>query len=255
MSEIVTPTFVTNAKLTVGLKGSLPSQCATKSHPCMCLHVQYGICWYRYISGCPSHRGRFMRAQRMKAKTGSRGARVSMGGQADVLVCGCKGRKRGRMTLGDSHSISHAIVLIKKMVQHGGNMCHDAVQVLVTLMILSTKSHGLGQARPEPSHEWGLWLGPAFEKAKAPSGQAKAMAFGPSQAGTTLAQGALPTKSFRMYLAQNYSELYLGGTNNKLHKGNFTYLPLTHKVRSCREVSQFGVNIYTLQGYCISKTT
>ena len=33
-----------------------------------------------------------------------------------------------------------------------------------------------------PSHEWQLWLGPALEKAKAASGQAKAGAFGPSQA-------------------------------------------------------------------------
>jgi len=52
-----------------------------------------------------------------------------------------------------------------------------------------------------------------------------------------------------MYLAQNYSELYLGGTNNKLHNGDFTYVPLIHEVRLCREVSRFGVNIYTLQGY------
>jgi hypothetical protein len=44
----------------------------------------------------------------------------------------------------------------------------------------------LGQAGPGPSHEWRLWLGPALEKAKAGSGQAKATAFGPSWAGTSL---------------------------------------------------------------------
>ena len=33
-----------------------------------------------------------------------------------------------------------------------------------------------------PSREWWLWLGPALKKAKAGSGQAKATAFGPSQA-------------------------------------------------------------------------
>jgi hypothetical protein len=48
------------------------------------------------------------------------------------------------------------------------------------------QSRGLGRAGPEPSREWGLWLGPAFEKAGAGSGRAKAAAFGPSRAGTSL---------------------------------------------------------------------
>ncbi|KAF8232605.1 hypothetical protein L208DRAFT_1271251, partial [Tricholoma matsutake] len=51
---------------------------------------------------------------------------------------------------------------------------------------LCTKSHGLGWARPKPSCEWHLWLSPRFELAKAASGQAKAVAFGPIQAGTSL---------------------------------------------------------------------
>ena len=50
----------------------------------------------------------------------------------------------------------------------------------------SYTSHGLGQAKPRPSCEWQLWPGLGFEKAKANSSWAKAMAFRPSQAGTTL---------------------------------------------------------------------
>jgi hypothetical protein len=48
------------------------------------------------------------------------------------------------------------------------------------------KSRSLSRARPGPSCEWWLWLGPSLEQAKAASGQAKAGAFGPSQAGTSL---------------------------------------------------------------------
>jgi hypothetical protein len=44
---------------------------------------------------------------------------------------------------------------------------------------MSTKSHGLSRAEPGPSRDWRLWLGPVFEKAKAG-------AFRPSRAGTTL---------------------------------------------------------------------
>jgi hypothetical protein len=51
---------------------------------------------------------------------------------------------------------------------------------------MCAKSRGLGQAGPGPSREWRLWLGLALEKAKAASGQAKAAAFGPSRAGTSL---------------------------------------------------------------------
>jgi hypothetical protein len=51
---------------------------------------------------------------------------------------------------------------------------------------MCAKSRGLGPAGPGPSREWRLWLGPALEKAKAASGQAKAAAFGPSRAGTSL---------------------------------------------------------------------
>ena len=52
--------------------------------------------------------------------------------------------------------------------------------------IFTYQSHGLGQAKPEPSHEWQLWPGLRFEEAKAASGQAKARAFRPSWAGTAL---------------------------------------------------------------------
>ncbi|KAN0136868.1 acid protease [Lactarius tabidus] len=46
---------------------------------------------------------------------------------------------------------------------------------------------------------------------------------------TLVAQCALPVNSFGMYLGQNYSELYLSGSNNRLYKGDFTYVPLTHE--------------------------
>src|SRR6266852_5002288 len=51
---------------------------------------------------------------------------------------------------------------------------------------LSYKSRGPGQAKPEPSRGWWLWPGLGFQKAKAVPGQAKALAFRPSRAGTTL---------------------------------------------------------------------
>ena len=44
--------------------------------------------------------------------------------------------------------------------------------------MLAYKSHGLGQAKLEPSHEWGLWPGLGFEEAKA--------TLRPSQARTSL---------------------------------------------------------------------
>ena len=40
--------------------------------------------------------------------------------------------------------------------------------------------------RPKPSHHWRLWPGLTFSKAGAASGQAKAVAFRPSRAGTSL---------------------------------------------------------------------
>src|SRR5713101_3467250 len=52
---------------------------------------------------------------------------------------------------------------------------------------LSYKSRGPGQAKPEPSCGWWLWPGLGFQKAKAVPGQAKAPAFRPSRARTTLA--------------------------------------------------------------------
>ena len=52
--------------------------------------------------------------------------------------------------------------------------------------IFTYKSHGLGQAKLEPSCEWQLWPGLRFEEAKAASGQAKARASRLSRAGTAL---------------------------------------------------------------------
>ncbi|KAH8987990.1 acid protease [Lactarius hatsudake] len=44
---------------------------------------------------------------------------------------------------------------------------------------------------------------------------------------TLAAQGSLPSNTFGFYLANEGSELFLGGTNNKLHDGDFTYVPVT----------------------------
>ncbi|KAH9168072.1 acid protease [Lactarius sanguifluus] len=44
---------------------------------------------------------------------------------------------------------------------------------------------------------------------------------------TLAAQGSLPSNTFGFYLADEGSEMFLGGTNNKLHDGDFTYVPIT----------------------------
>ncbi|KAI9449173.1 acid protease [Lactarius psammicola] len=46
---------------------------------------------------------------------------------------------------------------------------------------------------------------------------------------TLAAQGSLPSNTFGVYLADNGSELYLGGTNNELHRGDFVHVPVTHE--------------------------
>ncbi|KAH9054927.1 acid protease [Lactarius vividus] len=46
---------------------------------------------------------------------------------------------------------------------------------------------------------------------------------------TLIAQGSFTTNSFGVCLTHTYSELYLGGTNNKLYKGDFTYVQLTNE--------------------------
>ncbi|KAF8815029.1 hypothetical protein BYT27DRAFT_7080853 [Phlegmacium glaucopus] len=60
----------------------------------------------------------------------------------------------------------------------------------------TVKSRGLGRAKPGPSRLWGLWLG------SWPS-QAKAVAFGPSRAGTSLVKAAVAgTQPFKISLKQ-----------------------------------------------------
>ncbi|KAH9054928.1 acid protease [Lactarius vividus] len=44
---------------------------------------------------------------------------------------------------------------------------------------------------------------------------------------TLAAQGSLPSNTFGVYLANEGSELFLGGTNDRLHHGDFTYVPVT----------------------------
>ncbi|KAH8977676.1 acid protease [Lactarius akahatsu] len=46
---------------------------------------------------------------------------------------------------------------------------------------------------------------------------------------TLAAQGSLPSNTFGFYFANKGSELFLGGTNNKLHDGDFTYVPVTNE--------------------------
>ncbi len=62
---------------------------------------------------------------------------------------------------------------------------------------------------------------------------------------TLVAQGVLPKNSFGLCP----SELYIGGTNNELHKGDFTYVPVTHEVRLCKTIPRFDVNCHTFQGF------
>ena len=58
-----------------------------------------------------------------------------------------------------------------------------------------------------PSREWRLWLGPALEKAKAGSGQAKAAAFGPSRAGTSLPISFAAAGLLQLFLGKRSSVL------------------------------------------------
>jgi cathepsin D len=51
--------------------------------------------------------------------------------------------------------------------------------------------------------------------------------FGPTLFQTLVSQGSLPSDSFALYFGQNYSELHISGSNNKLYKGDFTYVDVT----------------------------
>ena len=62
---------------------------------------------------------------------------------------------------------------------------------------------------------------------------------------TLVAEHILPTNSFGLCP----SELYIGGTNNKLFKGAFTYVPVVHQVRLCKDVPGFGIDDQAFQAY------
>jgi aspartyl protease len=47
---------------------------------------------------------------------------------------------------------------------------------------------------------------------------------------TLISGGVVSSPVFGFKLAPNGSELFLGGTNNKLYTGNFTWVPLTIQV-------------------------
>jgi cathepsin D len=47
---------------------------------------------------------------------------------------------------------------------------------------------------------------------------------------TLIYEGVLTSEVFGFKLAASGSELFLGGTNSKLHTGNFTWVPLTNQV-------------------------
>jgi hypothetical protein len=66
---------------------------------------------------------------------------------------------------------------------------------------------------------------------------------------TLVDQHTLPADYFGLYLAEEGSELYFGGTNDKLYKGDFAYTPVTHAVRLCRVVPRFDAYDHTLQSY------
>ncbi|KAI9438008.1 acid protease [Lactarius indigo] len=59
---------------------------------------------------------------------------------------------------------------------------------------------------------------------------------------TLAAQGSLPTNTFGFYLATEGSELFLGGTNDKLHDGDFTYVPVTREAYWETNVDALYVN-------------
>jgi cathepsin D len=47
---------------------------------------------------------------------------------------------------------------------------------------------------------------------------------------TLVAQGQVAKPEFAFKLAENGSELYLGGTNPELYEGDFTYVPVIDQV-------------------------
>ena len=51
-------------------------------------------------------------------------------------------------------------------------MC-NTTQFIVEYQVYYQKSCSLGQAKPEPSWQWGLWPGLHFHQARAPLSQAK----------------------------------------------------------------------------------
>ncbi|KAI9454479.1 acid protease [Lactarius psammicola] len=69
---------------------------------------------------------------------------------------------------------------------------------------------------------------------------------------TLVAQGSLPTNSFGFYLAKEGSELFLGGTNAKLHNGDFTYVPLINEAQG---YWQANIDALTINGQKITTLT
>ena len=47
---------------------------------------------------------------------------------------------------------------------------------------------------------------------------------------TLVAQGSVTQPQFAFKSAETGAELYLGGTNPELYKGDFTYVPVTNQV-------------------------
>ena len=95
-------------------------------------------------------------------------------------------------------------------------LCMYIVLELSTVGVLYVKIHfciqscGLGQAKPKPSCEWQLWLHPGFQWATAASGQAKARAFGPSWAGTSLTRGHCESCAFHPLLVWHQGVVAVG---------------------------------------------
>lgn len=77
--------------------------------------------------------------------------------------------------------------------------------------------------------------------------------YGPTLFETLVSQGSLPSNSFGLYFGDSYSELHISGSNDKLYKGDFTYVDVTEVVQVCRDVPKFDVNNHTLQGFWQTK--
>ena len=97
--------------------------------------------------------------------------------------------------LGDVQKPIRSMVCPLLTLHLTSELCLCTLSPYFLLEVCTYTSCSLGWAKPRPCPEWWLWPSLGSEQAKATSGQAKARAFRPGWAGTSLSM-PLPTLSF-----------------------------------------------------------